>query len=98
MGVYVIMKLKVWHIPQVPMIPFEVKVNTVQEGAKVMDILGMYDLFLYEHDIRPDYANASGLVMFDPDDKENGPEGSWVCWCDEDTGEDDPHQWVEDRV
>jgi hypothetical protein len=77
--------------------PFNVDVDSVAEGVKIMDVLAQYDLFQLENNIKPDYSNAGGLNMFDPDDKEDGPDGSWVSWYDEKTGEDDPHTWLEQQ-
>ena len=89
------MKLRVWWIPQIPGSPFHVDVASVDEGAKIMDTLANYDLFQLEHNIKTDYANAGGLMMLDPDDHEDSPEGSWVDWCDESTGIDDPREYIE---
>lgn len=59
--------LKVWHIPQIPMKSFEVKVDSIEEGIKLMDVLADYDLFQYHNNIKPDYSNASGLVRYEED-------------------------------
>jgi len=88
------MQLRIWWIPQVPGKPFYVAVDSVKEGVKIMDVLAEYDIFQYENNIKPDYSNAGGLEMFDPDDTEDGPDGSWVDWYDKDTGEDDPKIWL----
>jgi len=89
------MKMKVWWIPQVPGRPFEFDVQSVQEGVKVMDILAEYDAFQFENNIKPDYCNAGGINVFDTTDTTEGPDGSWVSWWDEETGEDDPRAFVE---
>ena len=68
--------LKVYHIPQVPMKPFEVPVNSTGEAIKVMDILARYDTFQLENNIKPDYCNAQGLVVFEG--------GEWIDWYNED--------------
>ena len=83
-------KLRVWWIPQVPMESFLVNVESLKEGVKIMDVLADYDLFQYEKNVKPDYANCGGLQMFDSSDDTDGPAGSWVEWYDEETGEDDP--------
>ena len=87
--------LKVWWIPQVPMKSFYIDVSTVAEGVKIMDILADYDLFQFENRIKPDYSNAGGINMFDPTDTEDGPDGSWVSWYDDDSGEDDPRAFLD---
>ena len=67
--------LRVWHIPQVPMKPFRHRVADVREAANMLHLLWAYDRFQLDNNIKPDYASASGLEVFDPDD----PEG-WSEW------------------
>lgn len=87
--------LQVWWIPQVPMHPFTVDVSTVEEGVRVMDILAKYDQFQFENNIKPDYCNAGGIQQFCEDNGEGVP--GWEDWFDEETGEDDPRQWLANR-
>lgn len=54
-------KLKVWWKPQVPCKSFEVEVDSVTDGVKLMDTLANYDLFQLENNIKPDYANIGGI-------------------------------------
>jgi len=68
--------LKVWWIPQVPGQPFEYPIKTLAEAKKLLDVLAQYDLFQYEHNIKPDYANAGGLQVFE--------DGEWIDWTNED--------------
>jgi hypothetical protein len=75
------MKLRVWWIPQVPMKSFHVPVSSFREARLVLDTLAMYDLFQYKNKVKPDYANAGGLQIFDEEEKD------WVDWCDEETGD-----------
>jgi hypothetical protein len=90
------MKLQVWWIPQIGCgAIFKVPVETVAEGVKILDTLANYDKFQLDNRIKPDYCNAGGLQMFDPDDDTDSPEGSWVDWCDDETGEDDPKAFLE---
>lgn len=74
---------------------FKVEVGTVLEGVKIMQVLADYDAFQFDNNIKPDYSNAGGLQMFDPSDDTDSPEGSWVDWYDEESGEDDPVAFVE---
>ena len=67
--------LRVWWIPQVPMEPFWVDVESLKEGFKLCDVLGKYDMFQYENKVKPDYSNAGGVVRFE--------DGEW-CDVDED--------------
>lgn len=71
-------KLRVWHIPQVPMKAFHVDVETPEEAIKVLDILADYDLFQFENRVKPDYCNAQGLEEWDE------KEGAWCEWYSED--------------
>lgn len=80
--------LKVWWIPQVPGKSFEVGVASVAEGVKIMETLANYDLFQLANRIKPDYANAGGLLM------RADAQAEWENWEDEETGEDDPERWL----
>lgn len=72
-------RLRVWWIPQVPMKAFRVDVKTIEEAKLLLRTLAQYDLFQYENNIKPDYANAGGLETFE--------DGDWCEWCDEETGD-----------
>ena len=61
-------KLRVWWIPQVGINEtFYVPVNTPEEGKKVLDILAAYDAFQLQNRIKPDYSNAGGLQIYNPE-------------------------------
>jgi hypothetical protein len=69
-------QLRVWHIPQVPSsIQFFVYVKTIQEAKLIVNTLAYYDLYQFEHKIKPDYSNASGLEVYE--------KGEWIPWEDE---------------
>lgn len=69
-------KLRVWWMPQVGIgKTFYIPVETVEEGKKVMDVLGTYDLFQLQNNVKPDYVNAGGLEMWDEEEEE------WRDWC-----------------
>ena len=89
-------KMKVWWIPQVPGKPFEVSVDTVQEGVRIMSLLADYDNFQYQNKIKPDYCNMGGIQVFDPEDDSDSADGSWVDWYDPETGEDNPDVYLEE--
>ncbi len=72
------MKLRIWHIPQVPMKAFHVEVSNIDEAWKILNTLWNYDLFQYENKVKPDYCNMSGLEYFDEEEKD------WLGWEDED--------------
>lgn len=84
--------LKVWWIPQVPMKAFEFEVATLPEAVKFLNVLAEYDAFQFENNVKPDYCNAGGVMVFE---KETG---EWVDWYDEETGEDDPRAFVRDYL
>lgn len=71
-------KLRVWHIPQVPMNPFYVPVETPEEAIKILDVLADYDLFQLEHNIKPDYCSTQGLQEWDEEEQD------WLEWNTED--------------
>jgi len=65
------MKLRVWHIPQIPMKPFYVNVKSLREAKLILDTLADYDKFQFENNVKPDYSNAAGLEVYENDE-----------WCD----------------
>lgn len=62
-------KLRVWWMPQIGATgeTFHIPVQSVEEGKKVMDILSAYDAFQLQNRIKPDYANAGGLQVYNPE-------------------------------
>ena len=88
-------KLQVWWIPQVPGKAFTVEVNSIVEGVKIMDVLADYDDFQFKNKIKPDYCNVGGLQEWDDDCDGEGTPG-WIDWYDEETGIDDPEEWLEE--
>lgn len=86
--------LQVWWIPQVPGEAFTVPVSSVREGVFILDVLAKYDEFQYENNIKPDYCNVGGLNVWEADcDGEGNP--GWNDWYDEETGIDDPREFLE---
>jgi hypothetical protein len=74
--------LKVWWTPQVPMEPFEIPVSTVEDAAKLLSVLSEYDAFQLIQNVKGDYCNAGGLMIFE--------DGEWCDWYDDETGDDRP--------
>lgn len=92
------MKLRVWHVPQLPMKSFKVEVATIEEGVRMMNALADYDLFQYENRIKPDYCNMNGLQMWDEtlteeDMRDMELSDKWVDWYNEDY--EDPREYIE---
>lgn len=83
--------LRVWWCPQVPCKQFIVPVSSVADGAKILDVLADYDLFQLKHRIKPDFCNAGGLEVVELDD---AGKQEWCSWCDPETGEEDPKEWL----
>lgn len=63
-------KFRVWWIPQVPMAPFFYAVDSLSEAYHMIDMLAKYDLFQYENNVKPDYANAGNIQMWDEEDQD----------------------------
>jgi hypothetical protein len=57
--------LKIYWIPQVPMKAFEYPVTSVSEAKHMLDMLARYDIFQYEHNVKPDFCNAGGLMIYE---------------------------------
>lgn len=70
--------LKVWWIPQVPGTPFEVRVSSLAEAKKLLEVLADYDMFQLATRIKGDYCNMGGLTVFE--------DGEWTDW-ESDNGE-----------
>lgn len=71
-------KLRVWHILQIPCKPFHVPVSSPDEAIKILGVLADYDLFQFENHIKPDYSSAQGLEEWDEAEQE------WVEWNSDD--------------
>lgn len=78
--------LRIYWIPQIPMKPFHVSVKNLSEAKLITETLADYDRFQFENNIKPDYANAGGVQIFE--------EGEWSDWYDPTTGVDF-HEWCE---
>lgn len=76
---------------------FEVNVSSLEEGVKIMDMLADYDLFQFRHNIKPDYSNTGGIQVWGEDSDGNGTPG-WEDWYDDETGEDDPRRYLEEKA
>lgn len=66
---------RLWHIPQLPMEPFIVESDDLDYLVKLRGVLADYDLFQYENKVKPDYANDSGIEVWDT---------KWQEWVDYD--------------
>lgn len=82
-------QLRVKHFPQIPCIGFEVPVQSLDEARLIMTTLAAYDIFQYQHKIKPDYTNITILEEYDPIEKE------WNNWSDEETGIDNLGEYLE---
>jgi len=71
--------LRVWWIPRIPMTPFYVPVQNLDEAKLILETLTRYDSFQYETSVKPDYCNTGGLEMY--------ADHSWSDWYSE-RGED----------
>ena len=78
--------LRVWWIPQVPMHPFYVYVDSIGEAALILETLTRYDEFQFENSVKPDYSNAGGLETFAGDE--------WEDWYDEESGIGVPSEYL----
>ncbi|TPG68672.1 hypothetical protein EEL31_09135 [Brevibacillus laterosporus] len=83
-------KLRVSHFPQIPCKPFVVEVDNLEQARLVHNTLADYDLFQYDNNIKPDYANATVVEQWDEEEQE------WSTWSDEETGIDDINEYFEE--
>ena len=72
-------RLRVVHIPQVPMEGYVVEVKNEREAYLIENTLTQQHLFLYKNNVIPDYSNVIFVEMWDEDmdADENGEK-----WCD----------------
>lgn len=80
-------RFRVWWIPQVPMKAFRREVDTLVEARTLINVLAEYDLFQFENNIKPDYCNAGGIEVWDPEVEE------WSTVEDDDEEKDFP--WLD---
>ena len=73
-------RLKVWWIPQVPMKPFEVLLDSFVAAKVLLESLANYDLFQLEQRIKPDYCNTGGLCIWDDGLDADGDGSKWTDW------------------
>ena len=66
--------IRIWHIPQIPMKAFYVNVKDMEHAKHLLAVLADYDQFQLDNNIKPDYANVSGIERFE--------DGEW-CGVDE---------------
>lgn len=64
-------KLRVYHIPNVPREPYYVEVSTVYDAKQILNALANYDLYLGEDVIG---TNVQGLMIWE--------DGEWCDWYD----------------
>lgn len=85
---------KVWHIPQIPGKPFEAFCGTLEEAIGAIRMLARYDEFQYKNKINPDYANMSGLEIWNDEDSD------WEDWYLETDNDfyDDIWQYIHEVV
>ena len=89
--------LMFWWIPQVPMKPFHYPVQSPEEAALLYDAFAKYDLFQLEHNVKPDYCNAGGLLVWEEDVEPNARGEKWIDWHFEDNAnyiDMDFEEWV----
>ena len=76
-------EFRVWWTPQLPMKAFLYPVPDYANGKMLTDALAQYDLFQFEHHVKPDYCNAGGIQWRHP----TMTDGEW--WdLDEDEAEE----------
>lgn len=73
--------LRVWWIPQIPGKPWHYYVDSIPEGALLLDALADYDAFLLANNHRVDYSNAGGLEVYTGS---SSTRDAWEEWETED--------------
>lgn len=73
-------KLRVVHIPQIPMEGFKVEVRNEREAFLISETLANQHLWLLENNIIPDYSNVILVECFE--------DGEWCDYYNEQEGMD----------
>lgn len=78
------MELRIAHNPQIPGPIYRVPVESLAEAVKIQKVLCEYDLFQYDHNIKPDYCNMCDLEERRPEeiDKADPDDDGWYSWHD----------------
>lgn len=76
-------KLRVVHIPQVPMEGFIVEVQNEREAYLIEQTLANQHLWLYKKNVIPDYANIISVEMWDDDLDADGKGEKWTDYWNE---------------
>jgi superinfection exclusion protein gp17 len=76
-------EIQVWWVPQIPMEAFRFTVPSLEAGVMLCDALAEYDLFQFEHNVKPDYSNVGGIEWRHP----VHTDGEW--WAVEPDDEDE---------
>lgn len=79
-------QLCVWWVPQIPTKNFNVLVDNLKEAKLLLDTLADYDLFQFENNIKPDYSNTGGLLIWDEEMEPDENGEKWCDWYDVKTG------------
>ncbi|MFB0831513.1 hypothetical protein ACEU2D_18160 [Brevibacillus laterosporus] len=84
-------KIRVSHFPQMPCSPFIVEVDNLEQARLIYNTLADYDLFQFNNNIKPDYANATVVEQWDEEKQD------WLEWSDKETGIDDINEYFEEN-
>jgi len=77
-------KLRVVHIPQVPMKGFIVEVKSEREAYLISDTLASQHLWLFKQNVIPDYSNMISIEVWD-DNLEPDEDGEkWTDYYNDD--------------
>jgi len=80
-------KLRVVHIPQIPMKGFEVDVKNEREAYLIEQTLTNQHIFLLEENVIPDFSNVVCVEMWDEDSDGEGTPGWIDYWNEEESME-----------
>jgi len=64
------MKFKMWYIPQIPGKMFEREFDNLLDAVRALNMIIDFSRFEFANRVKPDYADASGVVYWDSNDQE----------------------------
>lgn len=64
-------KYRIWYIPQIPMDAFTKEVEDLDTAKLLLNTIIDFSIFEYNHRVKPDYADASGIDRWDGEEWES---------------------------
>ena len=64
------MRFRAWYVAKMPMKAFTVETTNAIDAEKILDVLEDFSLFEIQNNVKPDYAEAGGIDIWDEEYQE----------------------------